>query len=206
MTIGGRFARIATDLVVRRPALWGLFRGPVRRQFERLAPQWDEIRSPDHLASLEAALDTLEEPPARVLDLGTGTGAAALASAARWPDAEIVGVDVSEAMLASARRKLSPELASRVSFSQADAASLPFPDASFDLVTLANMIPFFDELARVVAPGGSVVFAFSAGPQTPIYVPSERLREELGRRGFGDFADLSAGSGTALLARKAARS
>ena len=205
MTIGGRFARFATDLVVRRPALWRLFRGPMRRQFERLAPHWDAMRSPDHLASLEAALDAVEEPPGRVLDLGTGTGAAALASAARWPDAEIVGLDVSEAMLASARRKVSPDLARRVSFRQADAASLPFADGSFDLVTLANMIPFFDELARVVAPGGHVAFAFSVGPQTPIYVSSERLRAELAGRGFAEFADLAAGSGTALLARKRAR-
>ncbi len=204
MTIGGRFARIATDVVVRRPALWRLFRGPMRRQFERLAPHWDEIRTADHLASLEAALDTLEEPPARVLDLGTGTGAAAFSSAARWPEAEVVGVDVSEAMLESARRKLSPDLARRVSFTPADAASLPFPDGSFDLVTLANMIPFFDELARVVGPGGHAAFAFSVGPQTPIYVPSERLRAELGRRGFAEFHDLAAGSGTALLARKTA--
>ena len=58
------------------------------------------------------------------------------------------------------------------------------------------MIPFFDELARVVAPGGAVVFAFSGGADTPIYVPSERLRGELGRRGFADFAEFVAGRGT----------
>jgi hypothetical protein len=69
-------------------------------------------------------------------------------------------------------------------------------------VTLGNMIPFFDELARVVAPGGRVLFAFSAGDATPIYVASDRLRVELGRRGFGDFEELAAGRGTALLARK----
>ena len=38
------------------------------------------------------------------------------------------------------------------------------------------MIPFFDELARVTAPGGYVVFSFSTGPETPIWVSSERLR------------------------------
>jgi len=68
------------------------------------------------------------------------------------------------------------------------------------------MIPFFDELARVVAPGGHVLFGFSAGPETPIWVPPERLREELGARGFTDFADFEAGGGTALLARLADRS
>ncbi|MDQ3823779.1 MAG: class I SAM-dependent methyltransferase [Actinomycetota bacterium] len=203
MTIGARFARVATGLVVRRPALWRLFRAPMRRQFERLAPRWDDLRSADHLASFEAALDLLPGTPRRVLDLGTGTGAAALAMASRWPESELVGVDVSEAMLAAARGKLAPPFAGRVSFVAADAAALPFEDASFDLVTLANMIPFFDELARVLAPGGHMVFASSVGPQTPIYVPPERLRAELEQRGFAGFRELSAGSGTAFLARKA---
>jgi len=70
-------------------------------------------------------------------------------------------------------------------------------------VTLSNMIPFFDEIARVIAPSGSVVFAWSVGADTPIYVPPERLRTELDRRGFGEFRELEAGPGTALLARKA---
>jgi hypothetical protein len=66
------------------------------------------------------------------------------------------------------------------------------------------MIPFFDELARVTAPGGAVVFSFSGGAATPIYVAPARLREELGSRGFTDFADFAAGQGTALVARKRA--
>jgi hypothetical protein len=53
-----------------------------------------------------------------------------------------------------------------------------------------------------VAPGGTALFAFSLGPQTPIYVPVERLRSELGRRGFSEFAEFSAGAGTALVARR----
>jgi hypothetical protein len=63
------------------------------------------------------------------------------------------------------------------------------------------MIPFFDELARVLAPGGHVVVSFSRGAETPIYVPHERLRRELARRGFTEFADFSAGPATALRAR-----
>ena len=56
------------------------------------------------------------------------------------------------------------------------------------------MIPFFDELARVLAPGGCALFAFSVGAETPIYVPPERLRAELAARGFTDFADFAAGA------------
>ena len=100
---------------------------------------------------------------------------------------------------------LPPELAGRVHFQQGDASRLPYDDASFNLVGLANMIPFFDELARVLAAGGGAIVAFSSGSETPIYVATERLRRELEPRGFTDFAEFSAGSGTALLARKGKR-
>jgi SAM-dependent methyltransferase len=201
--LGRRFARLTTNVVVRRPRLWRLFRGLMRAQFDRLAPVWDTMRSPEHLAPFERALQAIDHAPERALDLGTGTGAAAFAMAQRFPEADVVGVDLSERMLAEARRKTPPELSTRVRFQQADGAQLPFGDGSFELVGLANMIPFFDELQRVVAPGGWVVFAFSGGPETPIWVPPERLREELAAVGFTDFADFRAGSGTALLARKA---
>ena len=198
-----RFARLVTTLVVRRPFLWRLLRGRVRTVFDRLAPRWDELRSADALAPLEAALERIDDPPNRVLDLGTGTGAAALAVARRWPTASVVGVDLSEAMLAEARRSTPAELSSRVSFEAADAARLPYGNGSFDLVVLANMIPFFDELARVLAPDGALVVAFSRGADTPIYVPPALLRRELARRGLADLQEVSAGSGTALVASRA---
>ena len=202
--LGRRFARIATDAVVRRPALWRLFRKPLRFQFERLAPRWDTMRGPDHLAAYEAALSEVEAPR-KALDLGTGTGDGAFAIARRFPDADVIGVDLAPAMIETARSKIPSELAGRVHFQQGDASRLPYDDASFELIGLANMIPFFDELVRVLAPGGAAIFAFSAGPETPIYVPAERLRRELEPRGFTDFAEFSAGDGTALLVRKGKR-
>ena len=199
MTVGQRFARVVTDIVVRVPWLWRLFRGPLRRQFDRLAPTWETMRAPGFLAPVEAALDRLQSPPQHVLDVGTGTGAAARLAGERFPEAEIVGVDVSERMLDEARRLTDSE---RIAYQAADAEHLPFDDASFDLVLLANMIPFFDELARVVRPQGHLVFAFSGGAGTPIYVAPARLRSELTRRGFTEFAELSAARGTALIAQK----
>jgi len=203
--LGRRFARLTTNAVVARPRLWGLFRRLTRAQFDRLAPVWTGMRSADAFAALEGALDALPEPPGRALDLGTGTGLAAFAVARRFPEAEVVGVDLSERMVEQARDGAPSELAGRVTFQAGDAEHLPFLDGSFDLVTLANMIPFFDELARVAAPGGYVVFSFSSGPQTPIWVPPDRLRRELDARGFTDFAEFEGGAGTALLARKADR-
>jgi SAM-dependent methyltransferase len=107
-------------------------------------------------------------------------------------------------MVAEARRNLTPDVERRVRFETADAERLPYSDGEFDLVALVNMIPFFDELVRVAAPGGHVVFSFTWGPETPIYVPPERLRRELGARGFADFAEIAAGDGTALVARRRA--
>ena len=164
------------------------------------------MRDPAHLEPYEAALAAVDRAPAMALDLGTGTGEGAFAIARRFPRTEVVGVDLADAMLAEARRKTPPELAERVRFENGDASALPFADASLDLVAHANMIPFFDEVARLVAPGGHALFAFSSGAQTPIYVPTARLRDELGRRGFTEFAEVSAGRGVALLARKAAQS
>jgi ubiquinone/menaquinone biosynthesis C-methylase UbiE len=201
--LGRKFARFTTNQVVRRPGLWPLFRRVTRWQFDRIASQWDEMRSGDAFAPLEAALDSIESAPTRVLDLGTGTGRAAFLLARRYPEAEVVGVDIAPAMLAEARRLTPTELRGRVRFEAADAEQLPYPDASFDLVSLANMIPFFPELGRVTAPGGAVVFSFSGGAGTPIYVPPEVLRRELAERGFTEFADFAAGNGTALVARKA---
>jgi ubiquinone/menaquinone biosynthesis C-methylase UbiE len=162
-----------------------------------MASIWDSMRQEDTFAPYEAALNRVQGPVNRALDVGTGTGAGARVLAGRFPEAEVVGVDVSRAMLDEARR-LSPGVA----FVEGDAAALPFDAASFDLVANANMIPFLDEVDRVLKPGGWTVYAFSAGADTPIWVEPAMLRRELERRGFTDFAEIDAARGKAALARK----
>jgi len=203
--LGQRFARLATNAVLRNPRLWRFFRPLVRKQFDAIAGSWDTMRDPTHLAPYEAALAAVDPAPSNALDLGTGTGQGAFAIARRFPHAQVVGVDLAEGMLAEARSKTPAGLAERVRFERGDASALPFADASFGVVAHANMIPFFDELERVLVPGGQALFAFSLGPGTPIYVAPERLQEELRRRGFTEFASFEAGKGSALLARKGAR-
>jgi ubiquinone/menaquinone biosynthesis C-methylase UbiE len=190
-----KLARWMTDAVVRRPLLWRLLRGRMRDMFDRIAPTWETRLGPHHLGALRLAVAGLA--PKRVLDVGTGTGVAALALAEWFPDAEVTGVDLSPAMVAEAERK-----GGRVRFLVADASRLPFPDASFDLVVLMNAVPFFDELARILAPGGTAAFSFSRGAETPIYVSEERFRVELGRRGFSQIETFMAEPATALRARK----
>jgi ubiquinone/menaquinone biosynthesis C-methylase UbiE len=201
-TFGRKLNRVATNAVTARPGLWRLFRAPLRLVFDRIAATWDQGRSPTAFEALKQALAALPVAPRRVLDLGTGTGTAALLAAERFPNAEVVGADISEQMLAQAREKTPPELAARVRFEAADGSRLPFEDGAFDLAVLSNMIPFYDELARVTAPGGHVLLSFSAGPETPIWVPLERITAELEQRGFADFAHFRPEPSVALLARK----
>jgi SAM-dependent methyltransferase len=196
-----RFARLVTDAVVRRPVVWRLFRGPLRRMFDGLAPTWETRIGPHHLGALDLALEGVP-PPHRVHDLGTGTGVVALALAERYPEAAVLGIDLSRGMIEEARGKVRSELGSRLRFEVGDASGLACPDGEFDLVVLSNMIPFADELARVTAVGGTLVLSFSRGAETPIYVAPDVLRRELGSRGFTEFAEFSAELATAIRAQR----
>jgi SAM-dependent methyltransferase len=199
-TLGRRFARFVTNVVVRWPSTWRVFRRVFRLQFDKLAPIWDRGRDPSAFAALEQGLNAIDADVRSALDVGTGTGEAAFAIARRWPNARVVGVDLSPQMIDAARRKTPPDAS--VEFRVGDAAKINEPDGAFDVIAAANMIPFFDELARLIAPRGHLIVSFSGGAATPIFVASERLRSELARRGFADFAEFSGGRSTAFLARK----
>jgi len=196
-----------TWLVARAPWTWPLMRRSVRRFFDRRAGGWDErVRpdAPEHLAALAAAVARLEAPPSRVLDVGTGTGAAALWLAREFPEARVTGLDISEAMIKQARAKLPDELSRRVDFVVADAERLPFPNGSFDLVAQISVPVFFDEVARVLAPGGHVVVVSSLGSKTPFHTPERTLRKGFRRRGVEAVASGAEGPGTFLLGRLSA--
>jgi SAM-dependent methyltransferase len=129
--------RAVNAAVARFPWSWRLFRGPVRRFSDSVAVGWDErVRSgsAEYLMALQAALDRLPAKPARILDIGTGTGAAALELADRYPDAEVVGIDISAKMVAQASARAA-DLSSRVRFLVADIASYE-EEEGFDLIVL----------------------------------------------------------------------
>ena len=82
------------NVITRAPWSWRLLRAPDDSLLRAAAPTWDErfaSRPASGSMPLTAALDLLPAPPARVLDVGTGTGAAALVAAERWPDAQVHG-------------------------------------------------------------------------------------------------------------------
>jgi ArsR family transcriptional regulator len=134
-------------------------------KFRSQGADWDEMRALDLPAPLvEQALLALlpHQGAARLLDIGTGTGALLEAMAPRV--AQALGVDASRQMLALARARLSrPELA-HCAVRQADMYNLPLPDASFDAAVLQMVLHYAEdpaaalaEAARVLRPGGTLV-------------------------------------------------
>ena len=186
--------------LTRAPWTWRILRGPVTRFFDDVAAGWDErfASDPERLVPLAAALDALPAAPARVLDVGTGTGAGALLIAARWPEAEVTGIDVAPAMIDIAQRKASGP---RVRFLVADVVTLD-PGAGYDLVVLLNMPPFFAHVARLVRAGGHVVAVASRGPTTPFFTSASVLARGFEREGLETVAAATAGPGTYYLARR----
>lgn len=102
-------------------------------------------------------------PGERVLDLATGTGITAIA--ARERGAHVTGADLTPELLAVARKNALHQGFDDIDFREGDAETLPFADASFDVVlsTCGHMFApdqprVAAELARVTRPGGRVVF------------------------------------------------
>jgi len=188
------------NVITRMPWTWRLVRGPMTRFFERAAPTWDQrfASDPERLVPLNVALDLLPTPPARVLDIGTGTGVAALIAAERWPGAEVTGIDVSRAMIDEAAAK---DARPGVEFRVADVAELD-PGEGYDLVIMLNMPPFFKPVAALLRPGGFVVHIASRGSTTPFYTPAKKLRHGFERQGLATFTSGTAGPGTYYVARR----
>jgi ubiquinone/menaquinone biosynthesis C-methylase UbiE len=113
----------------------------------------------------------------RILDCGAGTGTTGILAAGKTgPNGTVTLFDLSEDMLAVARKKVAEEgLQDRVSFRTGDMVHLPFENDSFDVVlSTYSLCPLYDpekgalELFRVTKPGGKIGVAHSAVPGNPI--------------------------------------
>jgi demethylmenaquinone methyltransferase/2-methoxy-6-polyprenyl-1,4-benzoquinol methylase len=161
-------------------------RSPLQRMFGGVPRRYDAV---NRLATLGldqrwrrlAVAEILDAAPRRVLDLCTGTGDLAVLLAGACPaEASIAAVDFSSPMLAEAVLKARARGApSRIAFVLADAASLPFPDGSFDAVGIgfglrnltwrnARSESHLAEILRVLRPGGRFVAAESSQPRTAV--------------------------------------
>lgn len=163
----------------------------VRRAFSRSATSYAEAAQLQHRveARLLESLDYLDDPalgreaPQRVLDLGCGTGSAAMAMQERWPKARVLALDIALPMLQQVRRGASrwPRLTAGwlsnpfVRTPQAvcgDARALPLADASVDVLFSNLCLQWVDDLdavfagfRRVLKPQGMLLVS-SFGPDT----------------------------------------
>lgn len=140
----------------------------VQAMFSAIAPRYDLLNrvlsfGVDRRWRAEAARTALRDGARRVLDVATGTGDLAFTVAAMRPGTEVVAVDFAEPMLDLARAKARSR-GSRVRFEVADGTRLPYPDDSFDALTVAYGLRNFADLDaglrefhRVLRPGGRLV-------------------------------------------------
>ena len=143
---------------------FGLGRGkvfPAKRASSLLNPLRRLIQSPTRTVERMALA-----PTDAVLEIGCGPGYFSRAIAGAVPEGSLVLFDLQPEMLEIARQRLSDF--ANIRFTQGDASSLPFPDASFNavlLVLVLGEVPDQDrcigEVARVLVHGGSVTFAES---------------------------------------------
>jgi ubiquinone/menaquinone biosynthesis C-methylase UbiE len=186
-------------VIAHAPRLWPTIRRPVMSFFDRAAAGWDGrtgAGSVQHLAPLATAVLAVGKEPERVLDIGCGTGAATLFLAREFPHARIRGVDLSTQMISQASSKTGLDPEARVAFRQGDASDLPWPDRSFDLVTLVNMPLFFREIDRVLRPDGTVIVVATLGDRTPFSTPSATIERKFDRLGISVASIGAAGDGS----------
>jgi demethylmenaquinone methyltransferase / 2-methoxy-6-polyprenyl-1,4-benzoquinol methylase len=157
----------------------GSKREQVERMFDNISPQYDLLNR-----MLSMGIDqgwrrrvmrlVAKEPVEHLLDVATGTADLAILASKKVP--KVTGVDISEGMLEHGRTKVAKRgLEQRVVLQRADSAALPFPDATFDAVTVAFGVRNFEELERGIAemrrvlkPNGRLfVLEFSKPQHTP---------------------------------------
>lgn len=150
----------------------------VRSMFGRVAPRYDLA---NHLLSanidrywrhhtVARVANILEKPGTRVVDLACGTGDLLIALE-RTAGRGLIGSDFCHPMLTGAQAKLD-RARMRSTLLESDALSLPFADASLDLITiafgyrnLANYSAGLMEMRRVLRPGGALaILEFSRPP------------------------------------------
>lgn len=157
------------------------------RSYDYWAPVYDLVFGRVFDRGRKAAIAAAECHGGRILEVGVGTGMSLPDYSGRNP---VVGVDVSEQMLAKARRRVN-EL--NLHFVEAlavmDASRLEFPDEAFDVVmaqyvvtTVPDPEAALDEFVRVLKPGGELILASRVGAEAGLRRSVEHLLAPLARR------------------------
>jgi demethylmenaquinone methyltransferase/2-methoxy-6-polyprenyl-1,4-benzoquinol methylase len=152
----------------------------VREMFSGIARRYDLL---NHLLSMnidkrwrsrvrKKLSDVLNDPAAKVLDVACGTGDLAI-ELATGANAQVLGTDFCRPMLEIAEDK-TEALNLGIPYMEGDAMGLPFPDNTFDAVTIAfglrnvsNWAGGIAELHRILKPGGRLVILEFSAPVVP---------------------------------------
>jgi SAM-dependent methyltransferase len=149
-------------------------RDETERYFDALSEDWHTRVSPERTAvvidALERGLGAAAAPRGLAVEVGSGIGTYSPLFAERF--GSVLAVDLSLPMLV--RSPAGP--ARRV---RADGASLPVRSASAVAVALVNAFLFPAEVARLLAPGGLVLWVNSSGAETPIHLTPEEVAASL---------------------------
>jgi len=137
-------------------------RESVEQAYDRWAPIYDLVFGGVFEKGRQAAISATNKMGGRVLEVGVGTGISLPLYA---PNVRVFGTDISEAMLAKAKRRVAEQRLKNIEgLAVMDAEKLEFPDNSFDVVmaqyvvtAVPNPEAALDEFARVLRPGGELI-------------------------------------------------
>lgn len=152
-----------TDIVkLNKPGGLEFEREMVERAYDRWAPIYDLVFGQVFGKGRCAAIVATNSIGGRVLEVGVGTG---ISLPQYGENLRIFGIDISDAMLRKARKRVVDfRLKNVEGLAVMDAEKLDFPDCSFDVVmaqyvvtAVANPEATLDEFARVLRPGGEII-------------------------------------------------
>jgi ubiquinone/menaquinone biosynthesis C-methylase UbiE len=134
---------------------------PIESKYSHVAPDYDSRWSFYIQATIRETVKRLDlQDSDRLLDIGCGTASLFQAVVAKYPSVELIGVDLSSAMLEVAHKKLGDQAV----FFAAQAQNLPIRSNSFDIVVSCNAFHYWrrpeeclSEAARVLKPKGRIV-------------------------------------------------
>jgi phosphatidylethanolamine/phosphatidyl-N-methylethanolamine N-methyltransferase len=137
-------------------------RQSVEQAYDRWAPIYDLVFGGVFEKGRQAAITATNKMGGRVLEVGVGTGISLPLYA---PNVHVFGTDISEAMLAKAKRRVAEQRLQNIEgLAVMDAEKLEFADNSFDVVmaqyvvtAVPNPEVALDEFARVLRPGGELI-------------------------------------------------
>ena len=175
-----------TDAVGKEPPT-ELDKISLRKAYARWAPVYDLVFGALFERGRQAAIAAAERVGGRILEVGVGTG---ISLPGYSPQNRIIGIDLSEAMLRKAQRRVAElSLTNVEKLEVMDAEHLSFPDASFDVVvanhvisTVPNPEAALDEFARMLRPGGEMILLSRIGADGGLRHVVEQLLQPIVRR------------------------